>query len=326
MLVRIIKLAFAILIMLAGISRAHSEKPEIFGRAHLSVGSVSENDESKNSSTSVTSHASRFGVKGTIDTDSQVKVIYRVVWQVDMTDNGNTSDDHIKSREQFVGLEWDWGQIHIGRDDSPYKLAGKKQVEHLSDTWADYNNIIDKNQDTRNDDSLGYWGKVGVGQLGIQYAAGDDKPTSENLGDSWSFAYDIQMESFAAAIAYQTIEKTILNEETGTKLVLGYKLGKTQLGVIFENVEDDSLKDENNSLISIKHNFDDKNALKFTYGLKDQNQIKDAKMTALAFDHKMGEKISAYALLAKGFDNGLKDASKIAGDGTLLVVGIIAKF
>ena len=326
MIVRLIKIISTLLIAIAGNIKAYSANTEVFGRAHLSVGSVSEDDESKNRSTSVTSHASRFGVKGSIDTDSEVKVIYRIVWQVDMSDNNSSSDDHIKSREQFVGLAWNWGQLHIGRDDSPYKLAGKKQVEHLSDTWADYNNIIDKNQDTRNDDSIGYWGKVGVGKLGIQYAAGDDKPASENLGDSWSFAYDIQQESFAAAIAYQTIEKTVFNEETGTKLVLGYKLGKTQLGVIFENVEDDNLKDENNSLISIKHNFDDKNALKFTYGIKDQNQLKDAKMTALAFDHKMGDRISAYALLAKGFDNGLKDDSKIDGDGTLLVVGIIAKF
>ena len=123
---------------------------KLFGKAHLSFGSVSEDSGTDNSSNAVSSHASRFGLKGTVDTDGDTKVIYRFVWQVDMTDNAKASDDNIKSREQYAGLKGNWGQVRIGRDDSPYKKAGKKNVEHLSDTWADYNNIIDKGQDTRN--------------------------------------------------------------------------------------------------------------------------------------------------------------------------------
>jgi len=321
----------SILISFFGFPEVYSAEPQIFGRAHLSVGTISEGDNDKNTSSSITSHASRFGVKGSIISDSDVKVIYRIVWQVDMTDNANSSEDHLKSREQFVGLEWQWGKIHIGRDDSPYKLAGKTNVEYLSDTWADYNNIIDKNQDTRNDDSIGYWAKIGSGELGVQYAAGDDEPDAENLGDSWSIAYDFQVDLFSVALAYQNIENTFHNAETGSKIVLGYQLGRTQLGYIYEKVNDDNIennniRDQNNSLISVKHSFDDKNALKLTYGVKDQTLVKDARMIALAYDHKMGKQISTYLLLAKGFDNGLRSASGIAGDGSVLVVGVIADF
>jgi len=300
---------------------------QLFGKAHLSFGSLSEDDGvTDTSSTAVKSHASRVGVKGEVDTDSDTSVIYRFVWEIDMSDESKSSNDHIKSREQYVGLKGNWGQVRIGRDDSPYKVAGKKNVEHLSDTYADYNNIIDKGQDTRNSDSLGYSVKAGPGKFAIQYAAGDDVPSAENAGQSYSLAYDMKMGAVGFAVAYQTIEKSATNDETGTKLVLGYKLGNTKLGLIGETVEDDATLDDTNLLFSVKHNLDKKNAIKFVYGTKDQGLTDDATMTALAYDHKMGKKVSVYALWSDGADGGLNDASKLTGDSSAIALGIIAKF
>jgi len=304
-----------------------SAQAELFGKAHLSFGTVSEDDGTTDtSSTAVSSHASRVGVKGSVETDSDTSVIYRFVWQIDMADDAKSSDDHIKSREQYVGLKGDWGQLRIGRDDSPYKKAGKKNVEHFSDTYADYNNIIDKGQDTRNDNSVGYWGKIGPGKLGLQYAAGDDEVSAENAGQSFNAAYDMKIGGFGFAVAYQTIEKSDTNDETGTKLVVGYKLGGTQIGLISETVEDDVSLDDTNMLFSIKHNINKKNAIKFVYGTKDQGNTDDATMTAFAFDHKMGKKVSVYAVWADGADGGLNDASKLAGDGSAIALGVVAKF
>jgi len=317
-------LAVVTTISIPGLAFAEAE---IFGKAHLSFGSLSEDDGITDvSSTAVTSHASRVGIKGSFDTDSDTSVIYRFVWQIDMTDEGKSSNDHIKSREQYVGLKGDWGQVRIGRDDSPYKKAGKKNVEHLSDTYADYNNIIDKGQDTRNDNSLGYWNKIGPGKLGIQYASGDDDPSAENAGQSFSLAYDMKVGAFGFAAAHQTIEKSATNDETGIKLVLGYRLGDTQLGLIGETVEDDNTLDDTNLLFSIKHNLDKNNAIKFVYGTKDQGNTDDATMTALAYDHKMGKKVSVYALWSDGADNGMNDASKLSGDSSAIALGVIAKF
>jgi len=317
-------LAIVSAITLPGVASAGAE---LFGKAHLSFGSISSDDGvTDTSSTAVSSHASRVGVKGSVETDSDTSVIYRFVWQIDMSDDAKSSDDHIKSREQYVGLKGDWGQIRLGRDDSSYKKAGKKNVEHLSDTYADYNNIIDKGQDTRNDNSIGYWGKIGPGKLGLQYAAGDDGVTAENAGQSYNFAYDVKMGAMGFAVAYQTIEKSTTNDETGLKLVFGYKLGDTQLGLISETVEDDLTLDDSNLLFSVKHKLDKKNSIKFVYGTKDQSLPNDATMTALAFDHKLGKKVSVYALIADGADGGLNDASKLAADGSAIALGVVAKF
>lgn len=316
-----------------------SAEATLFGKAHVSVGSLSQDDGvTDTSSTAVSSHASRVGVKGSIDTESGLKAIYRFTWEVDMTDHSKDetkvdfvaqeakTSNHLKSREQYVGLAGDWGQVRVGRDDSPYKLAGKKYVEHLSDTWADFNNIIDKGQDTRNDDSVGYWGEVGPGKLAIQYAAGDDKVTAENAGESMSVAYDMKLGDFNFALAHQTIEIDPTNDETGTKFALGYKLGDTQLGLMYETVEDDLTLDDKNTYVSVKQALGKTNSIVLAYGMKDQGLADDATMMAVAFEHKLDKKVKVYALYADGSDNGLKDASKLAGDASALVAGIVAKF
>ena len=303
-----------------------ADMPTVYGKAHLSFGSVSEDAGTSTSSNAVSSHASRIGVKGTLDTENSTKLVYRFEWQVDMTDNAKGSADNLKSRGQYVGLKDSWGEVRIGRDDSPYKLAGKKNVEHLSDTWADFNNIIDKGQDTRNDDSIAYWNKIGPGKLGIAYGAGDDDAAAENAGASTSIAYDMKMGSLGFGVATQTIEKSVTNDETGVKVSVGYKLGSTQLGLMYETVKDDGTLDDKNTYISVKHKLSDSNSLVFAYGTKDQGLVDNATMTALSFNHKLDKKVSVYALLASGADGGLNDASKLAGDGSAMVVGVVAKF
>lgn len=299
----------------------------LYGKAHLSFGSVSEDDGTTDaSSTSVSSHASRVGIKGTMDTDGTAQVIYKFEWQVDMTDNAKASDNNLKSRSQFVGIKDSWGQVRIGRDDSPYKLAGKKNVEFLSDTWADFNNIIDKGQDTRNDDSIAYWGNIGPGKLGVMYAAGDDDPAAENAGESTSIAYDMKMGNIGFALATQTIEKSATNDETGTKFSFGYKMGDTKLGLMYETVEDDTTLDDKNTFVSVKHGLSKTDSIVLAYGMKDQGLADDATMTALAYKHKMGKGLELYGLYADGADGGLNDASKLAGDSSVIVAGMVAKF
>ncbi len=132
---------------------AHAE-PTLFGTAKLSVAAV---DDDIGSAFSVSSHSSRVGIKGSSTTTDGLEIIYRFVWQIDMTDEANASNDHIKSREQYVGLKDNWGEVRVGRHDTPYKTAGKKHVEFFSDSWADYNNIITKPMDIRANDSVSYY-------------------------------------------------------------------------------------------------------------------------------------------------------------------------
>jgi len=136
----------------------------------------------------------------------------------------------------------------------------------------------------------------------------------------------MKMGNIGFAISTQTIERSLTNDETGLKLSFGYKMGATQLGLMVENVEDDGTLDDKNTFFSVKHKLSDANSIVFEYGTKDQGLVDDATMTALAFNHKLDKSVTVYALLADGADGGLDDNSKLAGDSSVMVAGLIAKF
>ena len=170
------------------IPNAAIAEPALFGKANLSVASL---DDSTGNSTAVSSHSSRVGIKGKLPTENSLEVSYRFVWQIDMTDQSKSSADHLASREQYVGLKDIWGEIRIGRHDTPYKKAGKKNVEMFSDSFADWNNIITKSHDKRADSSVSYYNKFGPAKMSLMYAAGTDTPAADNIGSIFSAAKPI---------------------------------------------------------------------------------------------------------------------------------------
>ena len=95
---------------------------------------------------------------------------------------------------------------------------------------------------------------------------------------------------------------------------------------MYETVEDDATLDDKNTFVSVNHSLSKTDSIVFAYGMKDQGNTDDATMTALAYKHKMGKGLEVYGLYADGADDGLQDASKLAGDGSALVVGMVAKF
>ena len=311
------------------ITPAAMAETKVYGKAHVSAASI---DDDNGSAISVASHSSRFGVKGSMGDKGVTQVVYKMEWQIDMTDESKASGDHIKSRSMYAGLKGSFGEVRIGRDDSPYKKAGKKAVEFFSDTYADYNNIVDKGQDTRSNNSVSYAVKAGPGKLSVMYAAGEDNTTpvtGENLGDSTAIAYDVKMGALTVGVATQSINDSGAadNTETGTKVVVGYNINKaTKVGALFETVSDDNnTVDDTNILFSVKHKMG-KNAVRFAYGIKDQGLANDATMTAIAYDMPVNKKTTAYLLIANGTDNGLKANSKLDGDSSVAGAGLVVKF
>ena len=218
-----------LLLSIIATTNANSET-NVYGKGHVSIASI---DDSAGKATAISSHSSRFGVKGNLEKEKNLQVFYKMEWQVDMTDESkdssstsidfgtSTSSDktknHLKSRSQYVGIKANWGELRLGRDDSPYKTAGKKAVEFFSDTYADYNNIIDKGQDVRADNAVSVKLNAGPGKLSVMYAAGSDNTTNQNSGDMTSFAYDAKFGALTLGLANQTINKTASNESVAAK-------------------------------------------------------------------------------------------------------------
>ena len=301
---------------------------QIFGKANLSVASL---DDDNGSSTSIASHSSRVGIGGSLEPQGSLVIGYRFVWQIDMADNAKSSDDHIKSREQYVSLKDNWGEIRLGRHDTPYKKAGKTSVEFFSDSYAGWNNIITKTHDKRADSSLSYYNKLGPAKLSIMYAGGKDSTADDNAGEIISAAADMHFGDLNLALAYQDIKADIANAHPATnaaKLVVGYKLGSTSVGVVAEKIETTGAADTTNAMLSLKHKLDDANTVKVTYGVAEETTagVDDPTMTALGIDHKINDNATAFAYWADGSDGGLAANAKLVGEATVLVMGVIVKF
>ncbi|MDH5518049.1 MAG: porin [Gammaproteobacteria bacterium] len=315
----------AILLALSStlIAQTATAENTVYGIGHVSVASI---EDANGKASAISSHSSRFGVKGELEKEGNTQVFYKMEWQVDMTDESKSSNDHIKSRSQYIGLKSNFGELRLGRDDSPYKKAGKKAVEFFSDTYADYNSIVDKGQDVRADSSISYSVITAGGKISLMRATGDDTTAAANAGDMTSLAYDANFGALTMGLATQKQYVADTNYETGTKLVLGFKLAKaTQLGLLYETVSDDLTLDDKNTLISIKHNIG-ADTVKFVFGTKAHISAADDTLTALAYDHKLSKAATVYALYASSTNDGLKDSGGLTGDATVIAGGLVVKF
>ncbi len=314
---KIFPLSLLLSCLIPGVATAEAQ---LFGKANLSFASL---DDDTGDSTAIDSHSSRVGIEGDIDSKSSLQIGYRFVWQIDMSDEAKASNDHIKSREQYISLKDSWGEVRIGRHDTPYKKAGKKNVEFFSDSYADWNNIITKDHDQRADSSLSYYNTLSGVKLSAMYAAGDDTPTGNNAGKIVSAGAEIKIDDLAFALGLQDIDAT----GTAIKFVVGYTLGKTSLGLALEDIDPDAGPSSINTMLSAKHQLDDSNTVKFTYGVaEDPVGSNDPTMVALGIDHKLSDVASAFVYWADGSDGGLFADAGLVGDSTVLALGVIVKF
>jgi len=305
-------------------------QPTLFGNANLSIASL---DDDVGDSTSVASHSSRVGVEGNIESKGSLEVAYRFVWQIDMADEAASSNDHIKSREQYISLKDNWGEVRIGRHDTPYKKAGKKSVEFFSDSYADWNNIITKTHDIRADSSVSYYKTLGPAKVSVMYAAGEDTPVNNNARKIISAAADMKFGDVTFAMAYQDIAEDLnpapaLLATEAVKAVLGYSVGGTSIGIAAERIDEDGSATRTNTMLSIKHKINDSNTIKFAFGDAEDPAlaIDDPTMMAIGLDHKLTANTTAFIYWADGDNGGLAADAGLVGEATVLATGVIVKF
>ena len=148
---------------------------DVYGKVNVSLQS---SDKGDGSETELKSNASRLGFKGSQKLDSGLTIIYKYEMQVDVTGD-NDKGDNISARNQYIGLEGDFGQILLGRNDTVFKKSQGK-----FDLFNDYNADIKKlwKGDNRLSDSITYYSPKFSGvQFGISYILdeeNDDSATS----------------------------------------------------------------------------------------------------------------------------------------------------
>ena len=83
-------IALAVTGLLAAPMAAQAANAEVYGKVRVSAGIVGNDDQTaanEDSKLNVTSHDSRFGVKGSEDLDNGMKAVYQLETEVDFDDD-----------------------------------------------------------------------------------------------------------------------------------------------------------------------------------------------------------------------------------------------
>jgi len=310
-----------------GMGGTAAAETTVYGKIHVSAGSISQDAaDVENSSTAVTSHASRIGFKADKKLDSGITVVGQVEWEVDTVgDVTGSKDNLIKARNSYAGLKGGFGEVRVGIHDTPHKMSTAK-LDPLSDTYADYNNVV--YTDTRASNVVAYMNKFGDLSVAVAYAGGNDAVTAENLGSATSAMIGYESGPLFLTAAIENFDDVSAgNIESSTKLGAGYAFGDMKLGLVYESAEAKGGDDDSAIYASLQWKVSKEGTIKLAYGERDiATRNDDPTFYAAAYSHKLDKDASVYVLYAGGSDDGLSKKSKLAGDGTAAVVGMEFKF
>lgn len=270
---------------------------KLYGKANVSLEWVEEGDASH---TALESNASRIGFKGSETLNDSLEAIYQFEYEVNIDDN---DDDTFKQRNIFVGLKGNFGQVIGGHFDTPFKSAQNK-VDLFNDLRGDIKNYITPNEN-RTDNTVMYSSPSASGFVAhLAYAASED----EERDDGKSLALTYTVNSLYLALAFdQDVERE--NAEA-LRAVAQYGINALQLGVLFEQYEEDGADKQDAWVVSALYNLNTKWAIKAQYAQSDiafnygeleilgetvELYTEDSESLSLGVDYKISKNFTAYS-------------------------------
>lgn len=147
----------------------------LYGTLRVHFGVIGNGDDVSNS---VSSNVSRLGVRGSEALGNGMTAKYGFEWDVNASDETGSGEGNFDSRNQWVGLAAQWGEIRIGRHDTAYKRSTNTLFGQfgIGNSIADYHNIVGSNAvsqgafDSRLRNAVNYIGKTGNFDYEVSYA------------------------------------------------------------------------------------------------------------------------------------------------------------
>ncbi|MBY5991930.1 porin [Ferrimonas balearica] len=229
----------ALLCLTASVSAsALAETPDVYGRFWL-AGTYSDTGLAGNEKVkggSLENYASYIGMKGKHAISESLNLVYKAEAGIESFDND--ASQVFKSRNTYLGLSGNFGEINFGRNDTVFKKI-EGGVDQFNITAADMNRLIAGND--RLGDSITYRTPVLSGfQLGASYTPEDDFGGKATLDDANNYALSLvygdgklKKTPHYLAVAYADG----LNGLTAVRVTAGYRLGQWQFGALYQDSE-----------------------------------------------------------------------------------------
>lgn len=246
---------------MAAAATVQADPVTVYGQLNVSAQS---SDEGEGRFSELKSNSSRFGLKGDYALEDGLTLVYQLEWGVDLADVSGA--ENITSRNQYVGLAGNFGEIRLGRHDTALKDAQGK-IDLFSDYEADVKALW--KGEVRASDSITYYTPTfngfGAQLTYVMEDAADAEDAfsaavfygDENLKNSNFYAaiamdsdvagYDAMRAQAQGKVAgaklgamYHTQENIVTGlEQDGWLVSAAYPFGKTELKAQYQTLEDD---------------------------------------------------------------------------------------
>jgi predicted porin len=291
-----------------------AEDVDVYGRINMTL---QNSDEAGVGQVDLQNNASRVGVKGELPLNDGLKAIYQLEWGVDLDDQ---TDDTFTDRNQFVGLQGDFGTIKVGRHDTALKES-QGEFDLFDDLEGDIDRVFNGENRLRN--YIGYVSPAFAGALSatVNFFPGEDPEAGDDgVADRASLSLTYDDDRFYAAIAH---DRDIEQESVETtRLVGGYSFGPAQVMLLYQ-VTDTGAADEDGLGGSLAWTFGDSTA-KLQYLTADiwrldpqpdplLNRL-DSSWSA-GLDHKLGDKTKLFGFYTTGDIGGTGESNEYVAIG-----------
>lgn len=236
----------------AGAVEVVGELLEIYGKLHVSADYVDSDRPQDDSELVLSSNSSRLGFKGKYPVSEQLTMLYQVEQGITLDED---ADDTFATRDTFLGVSGGFGDVLVGRIDTPFKDTGGAFTV-LGDTVADQRAILGatsgggNTMNQRGADAI-MWryatdaletrlmyspnGGGDAGEKGNDGNAGEDSDTTlVSASVLW------EQEYFAVGAAYEDWDDLKGFATDGWRLGASYDFGLVKLGGIYEDIDSDN--------------------------------------------------------------------------------------
>lgn len=321
---------------MAGAAEVAGKVLDIYGKAHVSLDAPSIKVDNgaggydTKSDLTMSSNSSRLGFKGEAPLGS-VTGFYKIEASITFDNGDGTSFSH---RAAYAGVKDGWGGLLLGYRDTPFKdVRGMYDV--FGDTVGDARDIFGsvdaKNYvDVRAKNAIMYTTpKMGGFEANLMYSTSWQGNTTAGGADNNNNALTAVNLKYKAnklvlAAAYQSqdyVDATTgdkLDTQSATRLVGTYDFGMFRLGLMWENMDDDTAaalrRDAYGANLVFKAG--EKGAIKLEYNIADKTDAGDntgATESAIAYSYKIDKHSSTY--VAYSLISNDSNAQYIIGNG-----------
>lgn len=316
----------------------------LYGKLHASVGAVKTTNAGgvANANTSVNaveSHSSRFGIKGATALDNGMEATYGLEYglSLDGDAGANTTTNDLQSRNTFVGLKGNFGEVRVGKHDTPAKLA-TAGLDVFADTYAAMENII-ATDNHRVNNAVAYINKFGP--VGFAAAHSTSPLGAEPAGNANTAMVNYSNGPWYAGLGNTSIQ----NVGKTTNLGLGWKAeAGHNVGLVYEVAKGATTNTAVTDTAGIPTaNVKDKNVylaggykmgnvtLKAGYGESKRSGAAlgsngKEKQTTLGVDYSLGKKTALYLLHNDDKNTNKTETSANATRVKATAVGLVTEF